>query len=541
MRQRFFTLSSVAFIVPLLAVAACNNSSDPGSTPDGAAGDTGMGGDTNTGGSPNVDCDPETRTCSPNGAECPAGTSVAQAATETSPLTCAACAPGTFSSEPNAASCQAHRDCEPGTFVEAEGDVTKDRACAPCEEGTISYETNAAACEARCPRFTEEDASSKDTLEPVCNEKGWTREVPIKVADMSNFDDTYADAALDADGNIFVAGWATAGYEDDAVLVKYDAEGELLWRRRFGKGGFDKARRVAVDSSGNAVVIGDTIGNLFETSAGSLDTFVVKYDPDGKVIWGRQFGTGDSESTFGVDVDNNGRVLVAGSTRGDLAGIVGESDAFLRVYDVDGAVLWTRQFETSTSEYVYRARFAPDGTMFVVGVVYGEADVDAFVTKYAADGDHLWTRTFGSTDAESVSDLVVDSSGAVVVVGGTEGAIEKAAGGNDVFLVKFDAQGNEKWRRQFGSKLNEGANAVAIDASGNIVVGGSTAGDLGGEPAGNSDIYLQAYSGDGTKLWGWHYGTSSHDTLAAVDVDAGGNLIVTGTTWDNGLFVKLVE
>jgi hypothetical protein len=134
---------------------------------------------------------------------------------------------------------------------------------------------------------------------------------------------------------VYVAGFAdgpTEPHRDDFV-VKNDADGNVLWASQFGAAAADQANAVAADSSG-AYVAGWTDGALpGQTSAGSTDAFVAKYDADGNLLWTRQFGDPAlDEEAFGVSADGSG-VYVTGNTT-----------PILRKYDPDGNLLWTGQF-----------------------------------------------------------------------------------------------------------------------------------------------------------------------------------------------------
>ena len=120
------------------------------------------------------------------------------------------------------------------------------------------------------------------------------------------------------------------------------------WIRQFGTNPDDKASSVAVDATG-VYVAGFVQGPIpGEMSAGSGDAFLRKYDPEGTVVWTRQFGTPSWDAALSVVVDATS-VYVAGQTDLTLPGetSAGGGDAFLRKYDPDGTVVWTRQFGTS--------------------------------------------------------------------------------------------------------------------------------------------------------------------------------------------------
>src|SRR2546426_439575 len=127
--------------------------------------------------------------------------------------------------------------------------------------------------------------------------------------------------ALDASG-VYVSGsisgalpGQTSAGSGDAFLRKYDASGNVLWTRQFGSSDFDQADNVAVDASG-AYVAGVTAGAFpGQTSAGSADAFVIKYDTSGNDLWTRQFGSSTYDLAWGMALDASG-AYVAGGTAG---------------------------------------------------------------------------------------------------------------------------------------------------------------------------------------------------------------------------------
>jgi hypothetical protein len=89
-------------------------------------------------------------------------------------------------------------------------------------------------------------------------------------------------------------------------------------------------------------------------SGGGWDAFVRVYNPDGSVRWTRQFGSDGYQMVWGIAVDNAGRVVVTGNiSDGTLPGFtnVGGNDVFVKVFEYDGTELWTDQFGTWADEY----------------------------------------------------------------------------------------------------------------------------------------------------------------------------------------------
>ncbi len=93
---------------------------------------------------------------------------------------------------------------------------------------------------------------------------------------------------------------------------------------------YDSTRSVAVDASGNAYITGLTTGDLGGTNAGDYDAFLVKYDSSGNHLWSQQIGTASEDWSHSVAVDSSGNAYISGNTEGDLGGTnAGGEDAFL--------------------------------------------------------------------------------------------------------------------------------------------------------------------------------------------------------------------
>jgi hypothetical protein len=184
----------------------------------------------------------------------------------------------------------------------------------------------------------------------------------------------------------------TSAGEGDAFVRKYDGSGAELWTRQFGSSSDDTAESVSVDENGNVYVAGITHGSLpGQTSSGEADAFVQRYDGSGAEVWTRQFGTAAADIASQVRVAPGGLVYVAGSTNGTLPGQTsfGSTDAFVRRYDGAGNELVTLQFGTIGLEQV--AGFAVGGgALYLSGETDGafpgpgntnRGSFDAFVAK----------------------------------------------------------------------------------------------------------------------------------------------------------------
>ncbi|MDQ3955548.1 MAG: hypothetical protein M3285_08370 [Actinomycetota bacterium] len=365
----------------------------------------------------------------------------------------------------------------------------------------------------------------------VTPEEAWTRQFGTASRDSAS-----AIAATPA--GIYVAG-ATFGAlpgesrsgRDDAFVRKYGVDGNIVWTHQFGSRSYDYAEAVGATAAG-IYVAGYTNGALHgESSAGGSDAFVRKYDTNGDVVWTRQFGSASHDSALAVAATPAG-IYVAGLT---------SDDAFVRKYDTNGDVVWTRQFGSASHDSAKAVAATPAG-IYVAGRTDGAlpgqssaGNSDAFVRKYGADGNLVWTRQFGSASPD-LALAVADAPAGIYVAGETLGALpgQSSAGYDDAFVRKYDTDGNVAWTRQFGGTPQSGvsqdsAKAVAAAPAG-IYVAGYTSGVLSGQSSGGSeDAFVRRYDADGNIVWTHQFGGTSYDFAEAVGATSTG-IYVAGYT-----------
>jgi hypothetical protein len=316
----------------------------------------------------------------------------------------------------------------------------------------------------------------------------------------------------------------------------------------------------AVAASGTFVyAVGFTEGSMHRPNPEHRrEAFVRKYQENGTLLWGRQFGGADPyDAALGVAADTAGNAYVVGYAGTEEAnpGSLAEWDGFLRKYNASGALQWSKRFRARNltgKRKTYASAVAVDGNgyAYVVGSSAGnfggpsQGGFDVFVQKYSPAGDVLWTRLFGtprgSQDEPGQDDygtgIAVDSGGNVFVVGYTNGGAFPGFTNNqetDAFVRKYDTDGVELWTRQFGTNADDLAHAVAVDTLGRVIVAGITDGSFPGfTKAGNSDAFVRKYHGNGTLMFTDQFGTVETDHIRAVAADPRSDYYVAG--WTDG-------
>ncbi len=353
-------------------------------------------------------------------------------------------------------------------------------------------------------------------------------------------DESY-DVSADGLGNVYITGrtgnnlGGTSAGLSDAYVAKYDPFGSVQWIRQLGSSTFDYGFGVAADKLGNVFIAGRTEGVIVPPGAGQDDAFIAKYNALGDQIWVRQFGTSGFERVNDAFADGLGNLYVAGFTNGSLGQPGDQGSAFVSKLDTTGNAVWTRQLGASLNE-ANAVSLDGLGNVYVSGAT--NSNVDAFLSKLDTTGNILWNRQLGTSATDISRGVSADGLGSVYISGATSGNLGGVnAGGNDVFVSRFDDLGNVIWTRQFGQSTNDASSEVSADKLGNIFVTGSTAGSLfGSHPDGNSgldDVILLNLSPDGNLRWGYQFGATDDDFGLGVSTDGLGSVFVSGWTEAN--------
>lgn len=381
----------------------------------------------------------------------------------------------------------------------------------------------------------------------------------------------------DASGNIYTTGrfssTATFGSvtltspstHKGLFVVKQNASGTVLWATQFSSPGTINpgdfiTKGITVDSQGNVYTTGHFISNtavfgdislnhISEGFNSPYDTFVVKQDASGQVLWAKNFGaveeTNDTNvyvASNKITVDSSDNLYITGrfgntANFDDIAltGAATSGSTFLTKMSPLGDVLWAKRFgEAGTSFTANGSDVTTDtaGNVYVTGNFAGEMIVgdttltsyyhpdyemyldSAFVLKTDSSGEGLWAEAYLNIDAGLTGSvggsISTDVSGNMYVTGYFNGTVDfggtvlTTAGQGDVFVLKINSSGVVEWAERFGSGDNDGGSYITLDAAGNMYVVGSFRGtvDFGNTTLTAFDsaeeIFLIRISPDGT-------------------------------------------
>jgi ethanolamine utilization microcompartment shell protein EutS len=269
-------------------------------------------------------------------------------------------------------------------------------------------------------------------------------------------DDSVYSAVVDAVGNVYVAGWtqgAFAGYANpgliDGFVAKFNSSLVLQGTVQFGTSEDDLAYSVAVDAAGNVYVAGWTDGAFAGyTNPGGDDGFVAKFNSS-LVLQGtvKQFGTSEDDEAYSIAVDAAGNVYVAGRTEGAFAGNENQGgvDAFVAKFNSSLVLQDTVQFGTLGFDVATSMAVDAAGNVYVVGAIDGpsvddmfERNFEAFVARFNSSLVLQGTvKQFGTSELDAAYSVAVDAAGNVYVAGDTTGDLfGPNSGSYDTFVLK---------------------------------------------------------------------------------------------------------
>jgi hypothetical protein len=337
--------------------------------------------------------------------------------------------------------------------------------------------------------------------------------------------------AVTASGAMVITGqtWSTSGIATagshrttiaeqdwDGFLTMLGADGQTVWSTYFGGDGWDVATAMTLTTGDDILLAGwtdskngiATEGSHKAMNDGTRDGFLNRFSATGERLWGTYVGGENWDVINGMTTDANGNIVVVG---------------------------WTKSQRDVASEGAHQ-------------MVFGGSECDALVAKYSPNGERLWGTYLGGDGWDIANAVTTASNGDVVVVGWTEsqhaiatdGSFQAVHGGTqDAFVARFTPDGVRAWATYVGGAGEDQANAVAVAATGEIVVGGQTESTSGiatpnshqSEQAGEGQTaFLAMFNAEGSRTWATYYGGESADMARAVTVHPSGDVIVAGAT-----------
>ncbi len=328
-----------------------------------------------------------------------------------------------------------------------------------------------------------------------------------------------------SDGGYAIAGTTTsfgAGLSD-AYLVKLDANGNLQWTKSIGGKDFEDGYALIQTSDGGYAIAGQT--NSF--GAGGYDVYLVKLDAHGNLQWTKTIGgEKDDVGLMSLIQTSDGGYAIAGATNSFGAG---NGDVYVVKLDANGNLQWTKTIGGPGDEIGFSLIQTSDGGYAIAGATYsfGAGDEDVYVVKLDANGNLQWTKTIGGPKREWGNSLIQTSDGGYAIAGSTTSF---GAGGWDVYVVKLDSSGNLQGTKTIGGKgWDAGISLIQTSDGGYAITGYTKSFGAGGE-----DVYVIKLDANGKLQWTKTIGGENDDRGFSIIQTSDGGYAIAGSTTSFG-------
>ncbi|HWY11148.1 MAG TPA: T9SS type A sorting domain-containing protein [Bacteroidia bacterium] len=280
------------------------------------------------------------------------------------------------------------------------------------------------------------------------------------------------------------------------------------WANRAGLYAYDYGYGIVNDNAGNVYVAGKYEQHAFFSpdslpNQGNHDIYLAKYNSSGILSWVRTGGGRSGDYAHAVACDGANNVYVAGEIEKDTATnwiifpgstitltTLGSNDVFLTKYDLNGNLLWARSAGGYKNDKAQGVTFDNAGNIYICGfftdtasfgstTVYGQGNTDIFVAKYDMNGNFQWVKNAGSADRDEAKSIKCDAVGNVYVCGfysngtvfGTQ-TLTCTSGYYETFLAKYSPSGSLTWVKTGGGAYDDVSWSVTVDNAGLIYVSG---------------------------------------------------------------------
>ena len=325
-------------------------------------------------------------------------------------------------------------------------------------------------------------------------------------------------------------GYAITGYtksfgagEGDVYVVKLDANGNLQWTTTIGGPEIEEGVSLIQTSDGGYAIAGVTQS----FGAGEDDAYVVKLDANGNLQWTKTIGGKKEDVGFSLIQTSDGGYAIAGATTSFGAG---GWDAYLVKLDANGNLQWTKTIGGKEDDKGYSLIQTSDGGYAITGYTksFGAGGWDVYVVKLDANGNLQWTKTIGGPGNEIGFSLIQTSDGGYAITGPT---YSFGAGGADFYVVKLNANGNLQWTTTIGGKEEDVGISLIQTSDGGYAIAGSTTSSGVGE----ADFYVVKLDANGKPQWTKTIGAKNKNLIkSSIIQTSDGSYVIAGTTGSFG-------
>lgn len=323
--------------------------------------------------------------------------------------------------------------------------------------------------------------------------------------------------------------------------------------QQFGDSGGESCQALTIDSNDNIYLSGGfnadfSLGNQTLVPVGDIDIYLTQLNENGEVQWVVSGGSVEDDEVVEVITDGDNNVYWTGmywldADFGDTTLSVESSSRaiFMIKYSPNGELIWAQSFDGTNLKQISDIAIGNDNDLYFTGyfeetlildefVLTATANTDMFVAKMTNTGEMLWASQAGLEGDNFGINLAITNDNQVVVGGHYEGqiafqsdTIQSNTPDLDVFIAKFDANGEAMWGRKAGGVFPSELTSIVLDEANNVYATGTFLGVLKlsetlelQTDGFNKNVYLFSYDENGTPLWAKSIGGDSDEEARAM-------------------------
>lgn len=269
---------------------------------------------------------------------------------------------------------------------------------------------------------------------------------------------------------------------------------------------------------------------------------------DVQLLWSKAHGGSDNDFCFDLAETHDGAFAVTGltfSNDGEVSNNHGAGDLWIYRMDRSGNIIWQQALGGSAQDEGHSVTITPDNYYVVAGntssndkhVSGNHGGQDIWVVKLDFQGNMIWQKTYGGTGTEGMysHSILSTSDGGFIMIGYTtsnDDDVSNNHGGQDIWVVKMDNSGNIQWQKTFGGTGTDYSSSITATTDGNYIIAGysnSDDGDITGNH-GDYDSWVAKIDGSGNLIWSKTFGGSGLDVNYRIVLTLDGGYILNGQT-----------
>lgn len=340
-----------------------------------------------------------------------------------------------------------------------------------------------------------------------------------------------------------------------SFLSTYIYAQQPYWEKYLGGAGFDAGKKIINTTDGNFIIgaeVASTDG-LGTGNAGEADIVILKYTPQGDLMWATRLGGSGPEDFGDIIQTTDGGYAMIGTTEsadGDIHSLYGKMDLFVVKLSEKGAVEWKQSYGGTGNDRGFTLLQMYDGGYLIAGEAGSRNGVmlmqplgglDGWIARTDPKGKLIWEKRYGGGGNEHINCIIplvgnVENFTKHYMVITTSSSkdtqVKSNKGGNDIWVFNIDEFGRfVGWQQNYGGELDEDVHAAKLNVNDSTVVLAGTTFSTGG------DILLQRGLGDmwffkidmrGKLLFSQTYGGTKQEGISDFAPTLDGGYVIAG-------------